>query len=388
MLARVVGQDRAVRDLSSLYDLALSGLNAQNRPIGSMLFLGPTGSGKTWLAQAAADVLYGSPQALTRIDCAEYQQPHEVARIGGLPSYSSGRVESTALLHQESLDRRDRRGVPLSLVLFDDIEKASPVLWQLLVGVLDHGTLALGDGRRVDFRRSIVLMSSNLGADEIFATVTGGGGIGFTSQNEQVGRDHGDARISDQVRRAVTEAARRQFPPEFLNRIDKTVVFQPIGGSLLRDVLDLELATVQRRILRDSPTKFTLRLDDRARELLLREGTDRRYGARHLKRAIDRLLLTPIARLVTSCQVGTGDVIEVQADENSAELEFHRLSDVGSSSQTVTPRAQVVQRFLLPHSVDRDRQAAIALATAVAVSAAVGLATGLTAAGLPLRRIA
>jgi ATP-dependent Clp protease ATP-binding subunit ClpB len=379
LLARVVGQDQAVRDLCSLYELALAGLNGKNRPIGTMLLLGPTGSGKTWLAEAAAEVLYGTAAALIKVDCAEYQHPHEIAKIIGSPPGYVGHGETSPLFTQDVLDRRDRNGVPLAIVLFDDIEKASPVLWQLLLGVLDRGTLALGDNRRVDFRRTIVLMSSNLGADEISAMRSGS--IGFRTAHQEAEASG----FGDEIQRAALEAARRHFSPEFMNRIDKTVVFRPIAGALLREVLAIELSSIQQRILRDAGMNFQLRCGIEAQELLVREGTDRRYGARQLKRAIDRLLLTPLARLITSGQVSLGDVIDVQIDHASGDLSFHRIG-VGESEWSPRPDIAPVVPFQIAH--ERDRQAAIFVATAVAISAAVGLATGLTAAGLPLRRSA
>jgi ATP-dependent Clp protease ATP-binding subunit ClpB len=379
LLARVVGQDQAVRDLCSLYELALAGLNGKNRPIGTMLLLGPTGSGKTWLAEAAAEVLYGTAAALIKVDCAEYQHPHEIAKIIGSPPGYVGHGETSPLFTQDVLDRRDRNGVPLAIVLFDDIEKASPVLWQLLLGVLDRGTLSLGDNRRVDFRRTIVLMSSNLGADEISAMRLGS--IGFHTAHQEAEASG----FGDEIQRAALEAARRHFSPEFMNRIDKTVVFRPIAGALLREVLAIELSSIQQRILRDAGMNFQLRCGIEAQELLVREGTDRRYGARQLKRAIDRLLLTPLARLITSGQVSLGDVIDVQIDHASGDLSFHRIG-VGESEWSPRPDIAPVVPFQIAH--ERDRQAAIFVATAVAISAAVGLATGLTAAGLPLRRSA
>src|SRR5262245_11724982 len=167
MKARIVGQERAVRRMSDVYQIFLAGMNPLNRPIGTMLFLGPTGSGKTRVIEAAAEVLFGDPNAMVKIDCAEFQHSHEIAKLIGSPPGYLGHRETSPLLTQENLDRMHTDDVKLSLVLFDEIEKASDSLWQLLLGILDKATLTLGDNRRVDFSRTIVIMTSNLGAREM-----------------------------------------------------------------------------------------------------------------------------------------------------------------------------------------------------------------------------
>ncbi|HSA57792.1 MAG TPA: AAA family ATPase [Gemmatimonadaceae bacterium] len=371
---RVVGQDQAVRAVSSLYEIALARLNAPSRPIGTLLLLGPTGCGKTRVAETAAEILFGSAGALIRIDCAEYQHPHEIAKLIGSPPGYVGHGETSPLLTQEALDRQDRSGVKLALVLFDEIEKAAPVLWQLLLGVLDRGTLTLGDNRRVDFTRTIVMMSSNLGAVDMAAVLSGGVGFGASAPADG---DH----VQDQLQRAAIEAARRHFSPEFMNRIDKTVVFRPLSHEHLCEVLDLELGDVQRRILLEGGTPFVLSCTDAARERLLHEGTDRRYGARHLRRAIDRLVVAPLARLVTSGQVGAHDRIEVALDSESGEFVFRKRSGP-AAVHVSTPVTEPG-----PHATGDQRDVALlVMATTVAVTAAVGVATGLTARSLATRR--
>src|SRR6266851_1331603 len=167
LATRIVGQENAVRGMSSLYQLFLAGLNQTNHPVGTLLFLGPTGSGKTRVVEAAAEVLFGDANAVLKIDCAEFQHSHEISKLIGSPPGYLGHRETSPLLSQENLDRFKTEETPLSLVLFDEIEKASDALWKLLLGVLDKGTLTLGDNRRVDLSRTIVVLTSNLGAQQM-----------------------------------------------------------------------------------------------------------------------------------------------------------------------------------------------------------------------------
>lgn len=363
LLARVVGQEEAVGALSSLYEIALAGMAPPNRPIGTLLFLGPTGAGKTRVAEAAAEVLFGDPNALIKIDCAEYQHGHEISKLIGSPPGYVGYADASPLLTQENLDRFQSAGRKLAILLIDEIEKASPVLWQLLLSVLDRATLTLGDNRRVDFSRTIVVMTSNLGAQEMAEMVSGG--IGFASA--VVPSPDEAARQSDRLRRTAIEAARRNFSPEFMNRIDQTVVFQSLGEPHLRRILELELEAIQRRILYTGETNFRFLCSDDVKALLLREGTDRRYGARHLKRAIERLLVSPLARLVATGQVRSGDLVEVERGSVDDELVFRKRSTAIPAG--VAPRA---------HADEARRTAAtVVVATTVAVTAAVSVTTGL-----------
>ena len=178
--ALIIGQENAVRSMGNLYQLFLAGMNQSNRPLGTLLFLGPTGSGKTRVVEAAAEILFGDPNAVIKIDCAEFQHSHEIAKLVGSPPGYLGHRETSPLLTQENLDRFQTEDTPLSLVLFDEIEKASDSLWQLLLGILDKATLTLGDNRRVDFSRSLIIMTSNLGAREISELIKGR--IGFAAR--------------------------------------------------------------------------------------------------------------------------------------------------------------------------------------------------------------
>ncbi len=320
--ARIVGQERAVRRMSGLYQIFLAGMNPPNRPIGTMLFLGPTGSGKTRVIEAAAEVLYGDPNAIVKIDCGEFQHSHEIAKLIGSPPGYLGHRETSPMLTQENLDRMHTDDMKVSLVLFDEIEKASDSLWQLLLGILDKATLTLGDNRRVDFSHSMVIMTSNLGAREMSELISGG--IGFAPGKG--GKNPHDSDVDQKIYRTAVEAARRKFSPEFMNRIDKVVVFRSLKEHHLRKILDLELQAVQDRIMQSAGTKFVFQCSDTAKDMLLQEGLDFKYGARHLKRAVERFLVYPLSNLVATSQVGLGDLVHVDVDNSSNRFIFSKSS--------------------------------------------------------------
>ena len=322
LATRIVGQERAVRRMSGLYQIFLAGMNPLNRPVGTMLFLGPTGSGKTRVVEAAAEVLFGDPGAVIKIDCAEFQHSHEIAKLIGSPPGYLGHRETSPMLTQENLDRYHTEETKLSLVLFDEIEKASDALWQLLLGILDKATLTLGDNRRVDFSRTMVVLTSNLGAREMSELISGG--IGFTPSHGA--KNPNDTEVDQKIYRTAVEAARRKFSPEFMNRIDKVVVFRSLKEHHLRQILDLELAGVQDRVMRSAGTKFVFQCSDAAKNMLLKEGIDFKYGARHLKRSIERFLVYPLSNLVATEQVGLGDLVYVDLNDRTNKLVFSKRS--------------------------------------------------------------
>lgn len=315
--ALIVGQERAVRRMSGLFQIYLAGMNNPTRPIGTMLFLGPTGSGKTRVVEAASEVLLNDPHAVVKIDCAEFQHSHEIAKLIGSPPGYLGHRETSPMLTQENLDKAHTEDTKLTFVLFDEIEKASDSLWQLLLGILDKATLTLGDNRRVDFSRTIVIMTSNLGAREMSEMISGG--IGFAPSK---GSSKEDTEVDTKIYRTALEAAKRKFSPEFMNRIDKVVVFRSLKEHHLRRILDIELRAVQDRITESAGTKFIFECTDKAKEFLLSEGIDLKYGARHLKRAIERFLVYPLSNLVATQQVETGDFVMVDFDTGKDKLTF------------------------------------------------------------------
>ncbi len=321
--ALIVGQERGVRRLSGLFQIYLAGMNNPSRPVGTMLFLGPTGSGKTRVVEAASEVLYGEPHTVVKIDCAEFQHSHEIAKLIGSPPGYLGHRETSPMLTQENLDKAHTDDTKLTFVLFDEIEKASDSLWQLLLGILDKATLTLGDNRRVDFSRTVVIMTSNLGAREMSDMISGG--IGFAPNKTDV-KQKDDNEIDTKIYRTALEAAKRKFSPEFMNRIDKVVVFRSLKEHHLRRILDIELRSVQDRITESAGTKFVFECSDEAKEFLLSEGIDLKYGARHLKRSIERFLVYPLSNLVATQQVETGDFVLVDFDTEKKLLAFTKHS--------------------------------------------------------------
>ena len=320
--ALIVGQERAVRRMSGLYQIHLAGMNNPARPIGTMLFLGPTGSGKTRVVEASAGVLFDDEHAVVKIDCAEFQHSHEIAKLIGSPPGYLGHRETSPMLTQENLDKNHTDHSKLTFVLFDEIEKASDSLWQLLLGILDKATLTLGDNRTVNFSNTIVIMTSNLGAREMSDMISGG--IGFAPSKSLTNPE--DDEIDTKIYRTALEAAKRKFSPEFMNRIDKVVVFRTLKEHHLREILEIELAAVQQRITDSAGTKFAFECAHDAKEFLLQEGIDLKYGARHLKRSIERFLVYPLSNLVATQQVETGDLVLIDFDKKDEKLTFSKQS--------------------------------------------------------------
>jgi len=322
LLGKVVGQDRAVRRIVNMYQIYLAGMSTPGRPIGNLLFLGPTGSGKTRVVEASAEILFGNPRAFIKVDCAEFQHSHEIAKLIGSPPGYLGHRETPPLLTQEAIDQHQTDSTKMTFILFDEIEKASDALWQLLLGVLDKGTLTLGDNRRVDMSRCVIFMTSNLGAVEM-ADMLQGGGIGFTS-----GQRNGAPSVTsldNKLYRTALEVAKRKFSPEFMNRIDKVVVFRALNAEDLRQILDIELSEVQNRIIASQMNRqFAFRCTDESKRFLLREGTDLKYGARHLKRAIERHLVFPLSNLIATGQINQADIIKVDLNAEGDKLTFFR----------------------------------------------------------------
>src|ERR1700685_2267551 len=228
---KVVGQEEGVRALVDLYQVFCAGMSSTGRPVGNLLFLGPTGSGKTRIVEAAAEILFGDPRAVIKVDCAEFQHSHEIAKLICSPPGYLGHRETHPLITQEALAASHRDELKLSFLLFDEIEKASDSLWQLLLGMLDKATLTLGDNRRVDLSQTVIFLTSNLGGSQIADLMHGG--MGFVQP-----KDKATTGFHEKVQRTAVEAARRKFSPEFMNRLDKVVVFHPLKHKELDEVLD------------------------------------------------------------------------------------------------------------------------------------------------------
>jgi len=252
-----------------------------------------------------------------KIDCAEFQHSHEISKLIGSPPGYIGHKETKAALSQDVLDRHHTDTVKISFVLFDEIEKASDALWNLLLGVLDKGALTLGDGNKVDFSKAMIFMTSNVGAVEMSAQLLPR--LGFVASPKS------DETLNARMSRSAMDAVHRKFAPEFVNRLDHVVVFKPLGTNELERVLNIELNLVQNRILKTAQSSpFVFTVSEAGKQFLIQEGTDRRFGARHLKRAIERLVVQPISNLIGTHQVSCGDAILIDHQDGAPFMRFFR----------------------------------------------------------------
>ena len=312
---RIVGQDHVIDSLVFAFQSVRAGLFPEGRPIRNFLFLGPTGSGKTRSVEAVAEILFGRPDAVIKIDCAEFQHSHEISKLIGSPPGYIGHRETPAMLRQARLDEFHTAELRLTLVLFDEIEKANEALWQLLLGILDKGILTLGDGQQVDFSKTIVFMTSNLGASEMQHAADGSIGFVNNLDNRQ-----------ENLTTIGMNAARKRFSPEFLNRLDEILVFHPLAASELRQVVDIEVERLELRLQRATGNEINLRLSDQAVDFLLERGTDCRYGARHLKRVLEKYLVFPFSSLIETQQMGSAGTLNVGLDRSKQKLTFCKQS--------------------------------------------------------------
>jgi ATP-dependent Clp protease ATP-binding subunit ClpC len=312
---RVVGQDEAVGALSDAIRRARAGLKDPRRPIGSFIFLGPTGVGKTELAKALAEFLFDSEEAMTRVDMSEYGERHTVARLVGAPPGYIGYDEGGQLT--ESIRRR-----PYQVILFDEIEKAHPDVFNALLQVLDDGRLTDGQGHTVDFRNTVIIMTSNVGTDEIRA-----GTLGFRRDTDRIDLAS--------MRKKVEDGLKKTFRPEFLNRIDETVIFHSLTMSDLMRIVELEAREVVDRLQEQS---ITLELSAAAKELLVNEGYDPVYGARPLRRTVQRMVETPLSRALLKNEFVAGDVVAVDAD--NGRLTFTRRETIELQEKTPAEPAE------------------------------------------------
>lgn len=339
----IVGQDEAVHQIVKTYQMYLAGMSPLGRPICNFLFLGPTGSGKTRTVEATAECLLGNPKAVIKIDCAEFQHSHEVAKLIGSPPGYLGHRETHPALSQEMLNEHHTEEVKISFVLFDEIEKASDAVWNLLLGILDKASLTLGDNRKVDFSQSMIFLTSNLGAAEMSELTNPR--LGFRPR----GLVENPSQLDQRMASMGLAAARRKFTPEFINRLDRIVVFKPLGTTELNRILDLELNAVQQRIVDSNPNQaFIFTVTKEGKEFLLDRGSDSRYGARHLKRAVEQLLVYPMSNLIATNQIHSGDWIKIDRPRGSTAMTFHRqlpkmpLGELNERANTRDPLKDMV----------------------------------------------
>lgn len=350
---RVIGQTEAKNAIVDAYQNYLSGMAGLGRPVANFLFLGPTGTGKTYLVESTAKSLVGNARGIIKIDCGEFQHSHEIAKIIGSPPGYLGHRQTHPVLSQEALNQFHTDQLKLSFVLFDEIEKASDALWNLLLGIMDKATLTLGDNRRVDFSRTMIFLTSNLGAREmenIASPVMGFSPPVVVSDSceNKLAVEKQAARMRD----AGVNAAKRKFTPEFFNRLDKVIFFSPLGREEFAQIIELELNEIQRRVF-SGPLGglFLFTLTDGAKEYLLKEGTSSKYGARFLKRALQRLLVVPFSNLIGSEQVKNGDHVLVEYLSGEA-LSFYIMEENIPAEKMLASAG--IENDLVPQELPKD----------------------------------
>lgn len=301
LLAKVIGQESAIKQLVNFYQIYISGLHKRDRPITNLLFLGPTGSGKTRLVECLAEFLIGTSKGMIKIDCSEFQHGHEISKLISSPPGYLGHSSTPARITQEKLDQfgKDKP----SIVLFDEIEKAAEEFHQLLLGVLDKGILTLGNNAIVDFSNTIVIMTSNLGSGEVQRVVSNAQ-VGFSPPIIE-SKD-----VDNRIKKISNLALEKKFSSEFINRIDKTIVFKSLTSDSIGKIIDIELAKLEDRIIA-SGNLIILKITNNIKEYIRVEGTSSTYGARELVRVIEQRLVFPIANLIATHQVQTGDILNI-----------------------------------------------------------------------------
>jgi CheY-like chemotaxis protein len=318
---KVVGQPAATRVIVPYIQMYQAGLAPEGRPVGVFLLLGPTGTGKTKTVEALAEVLHGSEKNVLKVDCGEFQMEHEVAKLIGAPPGYLGHRETQPMLTQQKLNAVTSEKCSLSLVLFDEIEKAAPSMTRLLLGVLDKGNLRLGDNSTVNFEKSLVFLTSNLGAREMMKEINPD--FGFQSVK---GAERAD--ILSKLQNIALVAVRKRFSPEFVNRIDCIITYQPLTPEALSAILDHQITDLQNHVnTRLGNRSFTLEVPQPAREFLLDKGTSPEYGARELNRTIHRFLTQPLATKVATNQVNPGARVLVEVSDDQEKLNILAKDD-------------------------------------------------------------
>jgi CheY-like chemotaxis protein len=312
-----------------------AGLAPEGRPVGVFLLLGPTGTGKTKTVEALAEVLHGSEKNVLKVDCGEFQMEHEVAKLIGAPPGYLGHRETQPMLTQQKLASVTSEKCDLSLVLFDEIEKAAPSMTRLLLGVLDKAQLRLGDNSTVNFEKSLVFLTSNLGSREMLREINPDFGFQSAQQTERPD-------LTSKLQSIGLVAVRKRFSPEFVNRIDCIITYQPLSQEALTAILDHQIADLQNHVnTRLGNRSFTLEIPEEARHFLLEKGTSSEYGARELNRTIHRYLTQPLATVVATNQVNPGATVRVEVADPPEKLTMHALES-GSMPVVAQPTVLLV----------------------------------------------
>jgi ATP-dependent Clp protease ATP-binding subunit ClpA len=321
MSSKVVGQPNVINVIVPYIEMFQAGLAPENRPVGVFLLLGPTGTGKTRTVEALAETLHGSARNVLKIDCGEFQMEHEVAKLIGAPPGYLGHRETQPMLSQQKLAAVTSDKCGLSLVLFDEIEKAAPSLTRLLLGVLDRGVLRLGDNSVVNFEKSLVFLTSNLGAREMMREINPD--FGFASATVSGTRED----LSQKLQGIALVAVRKKFSPEFINRIDHVITYRPLDAESFSAITDHEIASLQSHVNTRLGTRcFTIEVPFETRQWLIERGTSPEYGARELKRTIHKNLTQPLATLVAKNQIEPGARVRVEVDPGQASLSLRATS--------------------------------------------------------------
>jgi ATP-dependent Clp protease ATP-binding subunit ClpA len=332
---KVVGQPNATKVIVPYIQMFQAGLAPEGRPVGVFLLLGPTGTGKTKTVEALAEVLHGSAKNILKVDCGEFQMEHEVAKLIGAPPGYLGHRETQPMLTQQKLNAVASERSELSLVLFDEIEKAAPSMTRLLLGVLDKGILRLGDNSTVNFEKSLVFLTSNLGAREMMREINPDFGFQSAGHTER-------ADLTSKLQNIALVAVRKRFSPEFVNRIDCVITYQPLTAESLSAILAHQISELQNHVnTRLGNRSFTLEVPQETRQFLLTKGTSAEYGARELNRTIHRFLTQPLATLVATSQVSPGAKVFVEVSEDGEKLNL-RAQDSSPAPAPIHPTVLLV----------------------------------------------
>ncbi len=315
---RIAGQSPAIARIAPWLEVQNAGLAPEGRPAGVFLLLGPTGTGKTRTVEAIAEILHGNPKKLIKVDCGEFALEHEVARLIGAPPGYLGHRETPPYFTRDALRANTTPGCDITVLLFDEIEKAAPSVTRLLLGILDKGMLRLGDNTTVNFEKTLIFFTSNLGAKRISRELNAG--FGFSGL---VGA--GDSGRLRRIERIGMDAVRRRFTPEFINRIDSIVTYAPLGRDSLQRILGFLIEDLQAHIVKRLGSEaFALSIGPRARSFLLDEGASEEYGARELKRLLQRTIVQPLASLVAGGGIRPGATVEVHVSAGRLTLDWRR----------------------------------------------------------------